>query len=242
MSKFRVLFGATVFAVLVAWFTSQALPASRDVLAANQSFAIVLPVMVRLESGQLFQAPKVPVADTTDTPTATLTATPTNTPTITPSAMPTNTPECDLEIEQNLKGRLRSSTVGDVSNSSASCTYAVGLASYRMFDDNLSHQQLFSSQTALIGPGETLTFTIDLPDCAYQLDLFYGPLIETFDPQHGQIYGRRILTSRVIQDTGFCVPGAITPTIISTPSATPTGSPTPTLTATDTPTPTGGGN
>jgi hypothetical protein len=119
-----------------------------------------------------------------------------------------------------------------------------------MFDDNLSHQQLFSSQTAQIGPGQTLTFTIELPSCAYQVDLFYGPLIETFDPQHGQIYGERILTSRVIHNTGFCVPGTTTPTSISTPSATPVGSPTPTpvgsptptLTATAEPTPTGGGN
>jgi len=82
MFKFRVLIGASVVAVLIAWFGSQALPASRDALAANQPFAVMLPVMVRLEAGQLFQLP-AQVLDTietpTETPSATLTATPTNT-------------------------------------------------------------------------------------------------------------------------------------------------------------------
>lgn len=236
-----VLIATIACAALVARSTTSAHSTSQNALAAKQSFAVVLPVMVRLESGQLFQAP-VPVLDTTETPTATPTATvtataiPTSTPTITASAIPTNSPECELEIEQNLQARLPAPNTGEVTNSSASCTYAVGLASYRMIDNNLSHQQLFSSQTALLGPGETRTFTVDLPGCAYQLDLFYGPLIETFDPQHGQIYGDRILITRVVRGAGFCVPGTTTPTTISTPSATPIGSPTTTPTGSPTPT------
>jgi hypothetical protein len=113
-----------------------------------------------------------------------------------------------------------------------------------MFDNNLSHQQLFSSQTALLGPGETRAFTVELPGCAYQLDLFYGSLIEVFDPQHGHIYGDRILITRVVRNAGFCIPGTTTPTTISTPSATPAASSTltpaasPTPTETETPIPT----
>jgi hypothetical protein len=231
MFKFRVLIGASVVAVLIAWFGSQALPASRDALAANQPFAVMLPVMVRLEAGQLFQLP-AQVLDTietpTETPSATLTATPTNTPTITPSALPTNTAECDLAIKQNLQVHVSAPGVAMVTNSSSSCTYPIGLASYSMFDNNLSHQQLFESQTVLIGPGQTQTLTVGLPGCAYQLDLFYGALIEQFDPQHGQVYGDRILITRVVRDDGLCVPGTTTPT------ASPT--------ATDSPTPTQGGN
>jgi hypothetical protein len=248
MSQFRVLIGAIVVAALVAWFATQALSASPNAQAASSSFTIALPLVIHLESGQIFQTPALPVADATDTPTPT--ETPANTPTTTPNAVPTNAPECDLEIEQNLQGRIPAPNTGEVTNSSAGCTYAIGLASYRMFDDNLSHQQLFSSQTALIGPGQTLTLTVELPDCAYQLDLFYGSLIEAFDPQHGQIYGDRILVTRVVRATGFCAPGTTTPTAIATPSATPAGSPTatpseaasPTPTETAGPTPTEGGN
>jgi hypothetical protein len=240
-----VLIATIVCATLVARSTTSAHSTSQNTLAANQSFAVVLPVMVRLESGQLFQAP-ASVLDTTETPTSTATATaiPTSTPTITASATPTNSPECELQIEQNLQARLPAPNTGQVTNSSASCTYAVGLASYRMFDNNLAHQQLFVSQTGLLGPGETRAFTVELPGCAYQLDLFYGLLIETFDPQHGQIYGDRILITRVVRGAGFCLPGTTTPTAIATPSippigsptSTPTSSPTSTPTATDTPT------
>jgi hypothetical protein len=220
-----LLIATIVFATLVAWSTTSAHTTSQNTLATNQSFSVALPLVIWLEPGELLQAPTPPVIDTTATPTATALA----------SLTPTNSPDCDLEIEQNLVGRLRAPNTGEVTNSSASCAYAVGFASYRMFDDNLSHQQLFSSQTALIGPGQTLTFTIELPACAYQVDLFYGPLIEKFDPQHGQAYGKRILTSRVIHNPGFCVPSTTTPTSMATPNATPTGSPTPTETASPTP-------
>lgn len=240
-----VLIATIVCATLVARSTTSAHPTSQNSLAAKQSFAVVLPVMVRLEAGQLFQAPVLGTTETpaaTPTATATATAMPTTTPPTTPtttaSAIPTNSPECEREIEQNLKARLPAPNIGEVTNTSASCTYAVGLASYQMFDNNLSHQQLFSSQTALLGPGETRTFTVELPGCAYQLDLFYGPLIEAFDPQHGQIYGDRILITRVVRGAGFCIPGTTTPTTISTPNATPAGSPTSTSTSTPTGSPT----
>jgi hypothetical protein len=232
LAAFRVL-GVLIATIVCVTFVA------RSTTAANQSFAVVLPVMVRLESGQLFQAPP-PVLATTETPMATSTATAisTSVPTATASAIPTNSPECELAVEQNLQARLPAPNIGEVTNTSADCTYAVGLASYRMIDDNLSHQQLFSSQTALLGPGETRTFTVELPGCAYQLDLFYGPLIETFDPQHGQIYGDRILITRVVRGAGFCIPGTTTPTTIATPSATPVGSPTLTPTGSPTLTPT----
>ena len=243
-----VLIATLGCATLVARSTTSAHSIRQSTLAENQSFAVVLPVMVRLDAGQLFQDP-ARVLDTTDTPTATATATATTTatsiPTATSTATPTNSPACELAIKQNLRARLPAPNTGEVTNISADCTYAVGLASYSMIDNNLSHQQLFSSQIALLGPGETRTFTVQLPHCAYQLDLFYGALIETFDPQHGQIYADRILITRVLHAGGFCIPGTTTPTTITTPSATPAGSPTttpvgsPTITPTATDTPTG---
>lgn len=241
LRRLGVLVAAIVCAAGAAWSTTSAHPISRSPLAAKQTFVVMLPVIFRLEAGQLFPDPGQLVVDETETPTPSLTAIPTNgptsTPTITPSAIPTNSPECELEVEQNLQEHLVAPNTAEVTNTSAGCTYAVGLASYLMFDDNLSHQQLFSSQTALLGPGQSQTFVVALPDCAYQLDLFYGPLIETFDPQHGQIYGDRILLTRVVRDTGFCLPGTTTPTSVATPSATPIGSPTPTGSPTSTATP-----
>jgi len=262
-----VLVAAIVCAAGVAWSTTSAHPTTQSTQAAKQSFAVVLPAIVRLEAGQLFSDPGQQVIDETETPSPTPTVTPTSapidTPTITPSATPTNAPECDLDVKQNLKVHLLAPNTAEVTNTSTQCTYPVGIASYTMFDNNLSHQQLFSWQTALLGPGQTQIFVVALPECAYQLDVFYGALIEHFDPQHGQIYGDRILLTRVLRDAGFCLPGTTTPTSIATPSATPAGSPTltptgsptatptalptntPTATATpagDTPTPTAGGN
>lgn len=260
MRRFRrlgVLIAAIVCAAGVAWSTTSAHSNSQSTLAAKQPFAVVLPAIVRLEAGQVFRDPGQEVIDETETPvlTATSTSAPTNTPTITSSATPTNAPECDLDVKRNLNVHVLAPNTAEVTNSSTQCTYPVGVASYTMFDNNLSHQQLFSSQTALLGPGQVQTFVVALPECAYQLDVFYGALIERFDPQHGQIYGDRILVTRVVRDAGFCLPGTPMPTTTATTSATPAGSPTPTATALptntptatgtpagDTPTPTAGGN
>ncbi len=82
-------------------------------------------------------------------------------------------------------------------------------------------------------PGQTLDLSVDVPDCAAQIDLFYGPLLLSLD---GQRYGERLLASHVANGAHYCLPGTPTPTRPVTPTAT--SGPTPTEEPIETP---GGG-
>jgi hypothetical protein len=123
----------------------------------------------------------------TASPTATDTPTATNAPTATGS--PTSTPaNCDPEAD--LSGELIDDGLGRIVNASDECSYDVGLASYRALDRHIGNQQLFDSQTASIAPGQTIDLTVAVPDCAAQIELFYGPLLLSLD---GQRYAERLL-------------------------------------------------
>jgi len=89
---------------------------------------------------------------------------------------------------------------GRIYNASTHCTYDVGMASYRRFDNVIDHQEIFSWATDVIGPDEWVVFTLDLPDCAAQVDLFYGPVLMSMD---GQRYGDRLLAARLVGEN-FC--------------------------------------
>ncbi len=98
---------------------------------------------------------------------------------------------CDPDPENDLSGYLTydpdtNTYVGTVTNTSDTCTYLIGLASYQKFDDNIDNQWIYDYDWAWIGPGETLDLVVDLPECASQTDLFYGEIIYTFS--NGQRY------------------------------------------------------
>lgn len=88
-----------------------------------------------------------------------------------------------------------------VTNNSAICAYDIGLAAYRKFDENINNQELFSFQTAVIQPGQTLNLAVALPDCKAQVDLFYGALLQSFS---GSVrYGNRLLAFKHVGDV-YC--------------------------------------
>ncbi len=63
-----------------------------------------------------------------------------------------------------------------------------------MFDDNIDNQTLFASNVpgaVSIAPGQSYTFTVGLPECGTQVDLFYGDLLNSF--AGGARYGSRLL-------------------------------------------------
>jgi hypothetical protein len=124
--------------------------------------------------------------------------------------------------------------LGHIVNASDECSYDVGLASYRALNRHIGNQQLFDSQTASIAPGQTLELTVAVPDCAAQIDLFYGPLLLSLD---GQRYAERLLDSHFAGGSDFCPPG----TPAATRTATPTNTPSPSPTEESTITPGGGG-
>ncbi|GEM_PF-1617931 len=96
--------------------------------------------------------------------------------------------------EADLSGQLGSNGSATVTNRSTTCSYQVGLASYKKFDENINNQTLFSSDVKTIGPNRSLSLSVSLPSCAYQLDVFYGNLITDYST--GARYGDRLLQAR----------------------------------------------
>jgi hypothetical protein len=116
------------------------------------------------------------------------------------AAKATCNPEADLSGE--LAPDYRS---GTITNTSSSCSYKVGIASYMRFDNNIPNQQLFDSNTATIKPGQTLTLSVKLPGCSAQVDLFYGPVIKNLGPR---LYDERKLdwANPINPGAPFCAP------------------------------------
>lgn len=102
---------------------------------------------------------------------------------------------------------VASGLTGTVRNiSDVTCAYEIGMASYRMFDNIIDNQELFdaAAETVELGPNETFQFNIAVPDCASQVDLFYGPVLPHLN---GQRYGARLLTVRFVNAGNFCQEG-----------------------------------
>ncbi len=120
-----------------------------------------------------------------------------------PSACQRN-PLTDLKHSQTFIFRpAQQPTVSaQVVNVSTNCTYSVGLASYKMFSWNTNTQEYISSMTDIIEPGETLTFSVPVADCATQVDLFYGELLTSF--AYNVRYNERLLDVVLPNWESFC--------------------------------------
>ncbi len=143
----------------------------------------------------------VPATDTpspTVTATSTATDTPvpaTGTPTPASSATATPPPTCAFpHLSVRLTQRL---TVVDGSiqatfrNASRRCALLLGVATYTNILSGIRHQHLFDSQQGVIAPGQTLTLSARLPQCLWQADAFYGPVL-TPPTYTRQLYDTRI--------------------------------------------------
>lgn len=112
----------------------------------------------------------------------------------------------DYNPEVDLSGALSPESdyrTGTVTNTSATCAYDIGLASYQMVDETIDNQVLFASVTGVIAPNGTLTLTVDAPTCARQIDLFYGEVLQSL---MGQRYGERLLDALQLDRPNWCVP------------------------------------
>jgi len=120
------------------------------------------------------------------------------------------TAACDAEadllranssITINAEGTVATATL---TNLSTTCTYQVGLASYKVFGLNaageprIRDQVIFDYETLDIG--ETATLTVALPPCKAQIDLFYGEVLLERPFYHSE--GRLIRS--MFTDAPFC--------------------------------------
>lgn len=120
----------------------------------------------------------------------------------------------NCDVEADLSGWLEinadsTAVTGYVVNSSSSCSYDVGLASYFKYENggnaSIPNQELAFSQTAVIGPNSQIELYVQLPDCSTQIDLFYGDLIYSFTAENS-LYGERLLAFEH-RNTYACDPG-----------------------------------
>jgi hypothetical protein len=93
-------------------------------------------------------------------------------------------------------------TVATITNHSSTCSYPVGLAIYRKFDENIDNQVLFDYKLKVIGPGQTVVLTVNNPPCAYQGDVFYGNINYSF--AGGVRYGSRLLDAFHGNGASYC--------------------------------------
>ncbi len=108
-------------------------------------------------------------------------------------------PDRDLRNEGTF---IRDNKVeGQITNLSSVCAYDVGMASYQMFSWDTDSQVLFSADSGLVEPNQTITLAISLPDCAAQIDLFYGHVLGSLD---GQRYGQRLLDATFANVEQWC--------------------------------------
>ena len=185
--------------------------------------------------GEFTQATVTPTATNTPTATHTATAVPKNTHTATATSPPLPTSTCAPQTPTRVptpavtpapgctdrprSGHLRATitdhpTTTDAlfTNRSATCSYRIGLAIYKQFDNNIDHQELYDYRLAVIPPNSTLVLTVNNPPCAYQGDAFWGDILYSF--AGGVRYGERRLDDTDGGGTNYCVRVCPTPTVV----------------------------
>lgn len=118
---------------------------------------------------------------------------------------------CDgRDLRLDLSGVISADgTVGTVTNmGDVTCTYLIGMASYEKYDEIIDNQQLFDSvsQSVELAPDASTQLQVSLPNCATQVDLFFGEVLTSLD---GVRYGERLLEAVHLGSDSYC--GDVTP-------------------------------
>ncbi len=115
--------------------------------------------------------------------------------------------ECRIEdmscVEAKEAGLLKASIRGNKATftNNAFLDYDVGFASYKMFDNFIDNQELFSGLEAEVPANGGVEIEVDLPNCQYQIDAFCGAILEDLN---GNRYGNRLLAARIAGGPDFC--------------------------------------
>ena len=162
--------------------------------------------------------------------------TPSPTPVPTSNPPPTydcNNPGAYLSGSITNNGESNFLATGTINNNS-NCTFQVGFASYKMFHwgpDPREDQVLFDSTVVNVGPFRTVDLSVRIPDCRYQIDLFWGGV--RVPP-----YYEGVALDYDFGHSNVCVVRASAPVPTPYPTSTPYPTPTPYPVPTPYPTPT----
>ena len=150
----------------------------------------------------------IPPTNTPIPPTNTATMPPTTTPTIRTTTTPTNTPTSTPPVcnpDQDLSGQITSKGLFEVVNTSLFCDYRVGVATYRLPDDDLRLDEkndvdYYAATTATIKRAAqtnrpaTLQLEVGYPSCAtFAQHGFWGNVLEVLGEES---YGERGLAQQ----------------------------------------------
>ncbi|MEQ8676835.1 MAG: SpaA isopeptide-forming pilin-related protein [Aggregatilineales bacterium] len=83
------------------------------------------------------------------------------------------------------------------------CQYQIGMASYSKYDEIIDNQIIFQGfdTVVTIPAGGSVEISIALPECAVQVDLFYGSFLPNLN---GQRYGSRLLAAIHLGGNNYC--------------------------------------
>ena len=114
---------------------------------------------------------------------------------------------CDgRDLRADLSGAItEGGALGTITNiGDTTCTYLVGMATYEKFDEIIDNQRIFAweSRTIELAPNATTEFRVPSPNCATQVDLFYGEVLMSLD---GVRYGPRLLDALHTGGTNYCI-------------------------------------
>ncbi|MEX0930308.1 MAG: hypothetical protein WDZ79_01375 [Candidatus Paceibacterota bacterium] len=122
-------------------------------------------------------------------------------------ATPVSAQACDAGAD--LSATINASPSGGThsatfTNSSLTCEYEIGLAAYKKVNDIIDDQIIFEDSQTSIAADSSLVLNVTDPDCAYQIDAFYG---ERLPDLNGQRYGDRLLHARHMRGIDYCSGG-----------------------------------
>ncbi len=81
-----------------------------------------------------------------------------------------------ISADVNISGSQASAEFVNNSN----CSMPVSLKAYKMYDQNVYHQKLFSTNSGQVQAHSSLTLSLSIPSCMAQVDAYYGTV--TGDP------------------------------------------------------------
>lgn len=114
---------------------------------------------------------------------------------------------CDgRDLRADLSGAItEGGALGTITNTSGvTCTYLVGMATYEKFDEIIDNQRIFAweSRSIELAPNQQTEFRVSSPNCATQVDLFFGEVLMSLN---GVRYGARLLDALHTGGTNYCV-------------------------------------